>query len=91
VLENNVANMKEHIKRFVKDFVKNETELDTRRFPIEHFTCTKIGPGDYPWEIDVAPLGQLGPGEGASSVLEYGFGDSDDEMDEEEFDDSNYP
>lgn len=50
VLESKISDMKEYIKRFVRDLTKNESHLDLVRTPVKHFTCTVVGANDYPWE-----------------------------------------
>jgi len=58
VLESHLANMKEHIKRFVQDFTANESQLDPSGYPVKYFLCTIIHPtSDYPWDFGYSSTG----------------------------------
>ncbi|KAK4540105.1 hypothetical protein LTR36_009770 [Oleoguttula mirabilis] len=56
VVEGKLLEMKDHIKRFVKDLAKNESQLDTRVFAVTHFTCTTVNIDDYPWNTGYIPV-----------------------------------
>ncbi|TKA25308.1 hypothetical protein B0A50_06212 [Salinomyces thailandicus] len=49
VLENKIAEMKEFIKKFVRQLAVNNSTLDTKTFPVSHLTCTNVAANEYPW------------------------------------------
>ncbi|KAK5110596.1 hypothetical protein LTR85_000973 [Meristemomyces frigidus] len=53
VVEAKLDDMKEFIKTF--DLAKNESQLDTRLYPVKHFTWTTVNIEDYPWDTGYAP------------------------------------
>lgn len=51
VLEANMGVMKEEIKPFVAELVKNRSQLDVVAHPVSWLTCTSFGKDDFPWQM----------------------------------------
>lgn len=49
VLENNVNQLKAHGRTIVEPALRSYCQLDIERFPVQHMTCVRVGPNDFPW------------------------------------------
>lgn len=79
--------MKEGVKEYVGELVRNRAQLDVGSFRIGHLTCVKIGKGEMPWALEADGMNEE---EDAGRVLKKGLEkekeDSGVEADEEDED-----
>ncbi|KAH0368499.1 hypothetical protein KCU65_g4062, partial [Aureobasidium melanogenum] len=55
VLQNNVDIIKAGITKIVTPLMKNESQLDTTKFPVKWLTCIIVNGADYLWDPEVEP------------------------------------
>ena len=48
-IERKVNEMKNHVKRWAGDLMVNKSEVNTRYFPLNYFTCTNVTEEDIPF------------------------------------------
>lgn len=83
-LDEQLGLMKEGVKGYVKELVRNRSMLDTKSFQIAHLTCVKVEKEDMPWS----------KGKGAvvvSTPSKNGAMEEDEEEEEDESDDGDVP
>ncbi|KAF2725359.1 hypothetical protein K431DRAFT_101205 [Polychaeton citri CBS 116435] len=49
VVETKLNEIKNNVKVFVQSLLKNNSQLDTERYPVSHMTCCTVEPEEYPW------------------------------------------
>ena len=49
VLENNINMLKQRGRNIVEPALRSYCQLDIDRFPVNHMTCVRVGPSDFPW------------------------------------------
>ncbi|KAK0785465.1 hypothetical protein LTR59_011032 [Friedmanniomyces endolithicus] len=73
--------IKATVKQFVRVLTANESQLNVDATPVEHFTCSAMNVGDYPWEGDDAARGER---VSVETVPEVGEGEEEPLVEEEE-------
>lgn len=78
-LDEQLGLMKEGVKGYVKELVRNRSMLDTKSFEIAHLTCVVVEKEEMPWN-----KAAKGKGSAALSTSSKNRADEEDESDEED-------
>jgi hypothetical protein len=63
-----IALIKEGVKPYVKELVRNRSQLDVKNFAVAHLTCAKIDKNEMPWS---AAAIQESEGEEDTDLIDY--------------------
>lgn len=85
-LDEQLGLLKEGVKGYVKELVKNRSMLDTKSFNIAHLTCTIVEKEDMPWAVGEEKRRTAG-----STRSKRGAEEDEDDEEEEENEDGDVP